>query len=93
MNSTTLEKKSNMEMLERDVGFERFIPASVIDSVKMKTLRKMIQQNFKKYGSLSEIECFFKYFELLAKVRKYDQEQFRCSLGVIFYYRNYESLI
>lgn len=82
MNSTTLEKKSNMEMLEKDVGFEKFIPATILNSVKMKTLRKMIQQYFKKYGSLTEVECYFKYFELLAKVRKYDQEQFKCSLGV-----------
>ncbi|MCL4120324.1 UNVERIFIED_CONTAM: hypothetical protein GTU68_037752, partial [Idotea baltica] len=81
MNNSTLEKKSNMEVLERDVGLDKFIPEAVINTVKTKTLRKAIQQHFKKYGSLSESECCFKYFELLSKVRKYDQEPFRCSLG------------
>ncbi|KAL7646506.1 UNVERIFIED_CONTAM: hypothetical protein RMT77_001757 [Armadillidium vulgare] len=81
MNNSTLEKKSNMEVLERDVGLDKFIPDAVIGTVKPKTLRKAIQQHFKKYGNLSESECCFKYFELLSKVRKYDQEAFRCSLG------------
>lgn len=85
MNNSTLEKKSNMEVLERDVGLDKFIPDAVIGTVKPKTLRKAIQQHFKKYGNLSESECCFKYFELLSKVRKYDQEAFRCSLGVSHY--------
>ena len=78
----TLEKKSNMEVLEKEVGLEKFIPMSVMHTVKPKALRKLVQQNFRKYGTLSESECCFKYLDILVKVRKYDQESFKCSLGV-----------
>lgn len=82
MNGSTLEKKSNLEFLEKDVGLHKFLPSSVLNTVKPKTLRKSLQQHFKKYGQLSESECFFKFLELLGKGRKYDQESFRCALGV-----------
>ena len=83
MNSSTLEKKSNIEFLEKDVGLHKFFPASLLDTVKpKKTLRKSLQQHFKKYGHYSESECYFKFFELLSKVIKYDQETFSCGLGV-----------
>ncbi|XP_037794751.1 focal adhesion kinase 1-like isoform X2 [Penaeus monodon] len=81
MNGSTLEKKSNLEFLEKDVGLHKFLPSSVLNTVKPKTLRKSLQQHFKKYGQLSESECFFKFLELLGKGRKYDQESFRCALG------------
>lgn len=42
----------------------------------------MIQQNFKKYANLSDFECRFKFLELLKLVYRYDQERFRCALGV-----------
>ena len=82
MNGSTLEKKSNLEYIEKEVGLQKFLPSSVLNSVKPKTLRKSLQQHFKKYGQLSESECFFKFFELLGKGKKYDQESFRCALGV-----------
>ncbi|XP_063604451.1 uncharacterized protein LOC134779972 isoform X1 [Penaeus indicus] len=81
MNGSTLEKKSNLEFLEKDVGLHKFLPSSILNTVKPKTLRKSLQQHFKKYGQLSESECFFKFLELLGKGRKYDQESFRCALG------------
>lgn len=81
VSSSTLEKKSNFEYLEKEVGFHKFLPSSVLNSMKAKTLRKALQTHIKKYGQLSESECYFKFLELLSKVRKYDQESFRCALG------------
>ncbi|XP_066989476.1 uncharacterized protein Fak isoform X11 [Macrobrachium rosenbergii] len=81
MNGSTLEKKSNLEYLEKEVGLHKFLPSSILNTVKSKTLRKSLQQHFKKYGQLSESECLFKFLELLGKSRKYDQESFRCALG------------
>ncbi|KAG7153494.1 Focal adhesion kinase 1-like [Homarus americanus] len=81
LSCSTLEKKSNFEYLEREVGFHKFLPSTVLNTMKSKTLRKSLQQHFKKYGHLSESECYFKFLELLGKVKKYDQESFRCALG------------
>ncbi|XP_068225529.1 focal adhesion kinase 1 isoform X3 [Palaemon carinicauda] len=81
MNGSTLEKKSNLEYLEKEVGLHKFLPSTILNTVKSKTLRKSLQQHFKKYGQLSESECLFKFLELLGKSRKYDQESFRCALG------------
>ena len=47
-----------------------------------KNLRKMIQHMFKEYSLLSEEECVFKFFETLSKVWRFDQETFKCALGV-----------
>ena len=49
---------------------------------KPKTIRKMIQQHFKKFSNLSDFECRFKFLEILKSVYRYDQERFRCALGV-----------
>ncbi|XP_069194892.1 focal adhesion kinase 1 isoform X3 [Procambarus clarkii] len=81
VSSSTLEKKSNFEYLEKEVGFHKFLPSSILNTIKTKTLRKALQQHIKKFGQLSESECYFKFLELLGKVRKYDQESFRCALG------------
>lgn len=81
MNGSTLEKKSNLEYLEKEVGLHKFLPSFVLQTVKPKTLRKSLQQHFKKYCQLSESECFFKFLELLGKGKRYDQESFRCALG------------
>ena len=78
-----MEKKSNLEFLEKEVGFHKFFPASLLDTVKpKKTLRKSLQQHYKKYGNFSESECYFKFFEIIHKILKYDQETFSCGLGV-----------
>ena len=77
-----LDKKSNFEYLERDVGLAKFLPKSVIQSNKPKAIRKLIQQHFKKYANYQERECMFKFFEILKTIYKFDQERFRCALGV-----------
>ncbi|XP_049835463.1 focal adhesion kinase 1 isoform X3 [Schistocerca gregaria] len=81
MPHVALDKKSNLEYLEREVGMHKFLPRAVLDSLKPKQLRKMIQQHFKKFASLSEVECMFKFLELLRAHYRFDQERFRCSLG------------
>lgn len=82
MTHFALDKKSNFEYLEKDIGLHKFLPSSVIMGNKPKTLRKLIQNNFKKYSLLSEIDCMFKFFELVYQVLKYDREVFECSLGI-----------
>ncbi|PSN57364.1 hypothetical protein C0J52_02892 [Blattella germanica] len=39
------------------------------------------QQHFKKVAALSELECMFKFFDLLRAHYRFDQERFRCALG------------
>ncbi|XP_067128351.1 LOW QUALITY PROTEIN: focal adhesion kinase 1-like [Centruroides vittatus] len=81
MTHVALDKKSNFEYLERDVGLHKFLPSSVITGNKPKTLRKLIQGHFKKFSSLNETDCMFKFLELIGSVMKYDRETFKCALG------------
>ena len=79
-----LDKKSNFEYLEKEVGLSKFLPKNVIQNTKPKLLRKLIQQHFKKYASLQDLDCMFKFFEILKSVYRFDQERYRCALGVRF---------
>lgn len=36
MPQVALDKKSNFEYLEKEIGFKRFLPKSVIDSMKVR---------------------------------------------------------
>ncbi|XP_036147458.1 uncharacterized protein LOC105833444 isoform X3 [Monomorium pharaonis] len=81
MPQIALDKKSNLEYLEREVGLHKFLPRSVLNGMKPKALRKLIQQHFKKVAALSELECMFKFFELLRAHYRFDQERFICALG------------
>ncbi|CAB1330526.1 unnamed protein product, partial [Coregonus sp. 'balchen'] len=57
MNPNGLEKKSNYELLEKDVGLDLFFPRELTDNMKSKALRKMIQQTFQRYSCLKEEQC------------------------------------
>lgn len=81
MPNVALDKKSNLEYLEREAGLNKFLPRAIIESVKPKTLRKLIQTQFKKVSSLSENECMFKFFEMLRAQNRYDQELYRVDFG------------
>ncbi|XP_076340279.1 focal adhesion kinase 1-like [Tachypleus tridentatus] len=81
MTLVALERKSNFEYLEKDVGLHKFLPSPVITGNKPKTLRKMIQSTFKKFSSLTEVDCMFKFLELVSQVFKYDRETISCALG------------
>lgn len=82
MPQIALDKKSNFEYLEKEVGLNKFLPKNVINTNKPKPLRKLIQQHFKKYAVLGDLECMFKFFEILKSVYRFDQERYRCALGV-----------
>ncbi|XP_015113268.1 focal adhesion kinase 1 isoform X5 [Diachasma alloeum] len=81
MPQVALDKKSNLEYLEREIGLHKFLPRSVLNGMKPKTLRKLIQQHFKKVAVLTELECMFKFFDLLRLHYGFDQERFVCALG------------
>jgi len=81
MPQIALDKKSNFEYLEKEVGLHKFLPKNVINNNKPKPLRKLIQQHFKKYAVLGDLECMFKFFEILKSVYRFDQERYRCALG------------
>lgn len=42
----------------------------------------MIQQQFKKCGTLAESACMLKFLDLLRSVYRFDRERFRCEIGV-----------
>ncbi|XP_018618432.2 focal adhesion kinase 1-like isoform X4 [Scleropages formosus] len=81
LRGNALDKKSNYELLEKDVGLKRFFPKSLLESVKPKTLRKSIQQTFKQFANLNEEQSVLKFFEILSPIYRYDKECFKCALG------------
>ncbi|XP_038626862.1 protein-tyrosine kinase 2-beta isoform X1 [Tachyglossus aculeatus] len=80
MPHNALDKKSNFELLEKEVGLELFFPKQMQDNLKPKQFRKMIQQTFQQYASLREEECVMKFFNTLAGFASIDQETYRCEL-------------
>ncbi|KAJ8008671.1 hypothetical protein DPEC_G00080840 [Dallia pectoralis] len=80
MNAKGLEKKSNFELLEKDVGLDLFFPKELIDSMKSRPLRKMIQQTFQQYATLKEDECIVRFFKTLIDFSNFDEEVFPCEL-------------
>ncbi|XP_031442491.1 protein tyrosine kinase 2aa isoform X16 [Clupea harengus] len=81
MRGNALDKKSNYELLEKDVGLRRFFPKSLLDSVKAKSLRKLIQQTFKQFANMNDEQSILKFFEILWPVYRFDKECFKCALG------------
>ncbi|CAG7731841.1 unnamed protein product [Allacma fusca] len=81
MQHIALDKKSNLEYIEKDIGLHKFLPKTVLSSVKQKALRKLIQQNFKKFVNISSNECMLHFLETVKSVLRYDQEKFQCVLG------------
>ncbi|KAM4522284.1 protein tyrosine kinase 2 beta, b isoform 1-T4 [Odontesthes bonariensis] len=80
MNSKGLEKKSNFELLEKDVGLDLFFPQQLINSMKSRQVRKLIQQTFQQYATLKEDDCMVKFFETLKAFNNFDEEAFPCEL-------------
>lgn len=81
MAHVALDRKSNFEYLEKEVGLHRFIPRLIIDSAKPKTIRKAVQSQFKSVAKLSERDAAFRFLELLRNNIEYDHERFHVSLG------------
>uniref|UniRef100_A0A673WDJ6 non-specific protein-tyrosine kinase n=1 Tax=Salmo trutta TaxID=8032 RepID=A0A673WDJ6_SALTR len=82
MNAKGLEKKSNFEVLEKDVGLNLFFPQELIDSMKSRHLRKMIQQTFQQYATLKEDECMVSFFQTLTDFITIGEEVYPCELVV-----------
>ncbi|CAN9507388.1 unnamed protein product [Ophioblennius macclurei] len=80
MNAKGLEKKSNFELLEKEVGLDLFFPPQLINSMKSRQLRKLIQQTFQQFAMLKEDDCMVKFFETLREFVSYDEEVFPCEL-------------
>ncbi|KAM9465702.1 protein-tyrosine kinase 2-beta isoform 2-T4 [Clarias gariepinus] len=80
MNANGLEKKSNFDLLEKEVGLDLFFPKELINSMKPKQLRKLIQQTFMQYSSLREEQCIMKFFETFSLFSSFDEEIFPCEL-------------
>ncbi|KAK1793314.1 hypothetical protein P4O66_011694 [Electrophorus voltai] len=80
MNANGLEKKSNFDLLEKDVGLDLFFPPELINRMKPKQLRKLIQQTFQQYSSLKEQQCIMKFFETFSVFSNFDEEVFPCEL-------------
>ncbi|KAF7669134.1 hypothetical protein LDENG_00240960, partial [Lucifuga dentata] len=80
MNAKGLEKKSNFELLEKEVGLDLFFPPELINSMKSRHLRKLIQQTFQQYATLKEEECMMKFFKTLKDFINYDEEVYPCEL-------------
>ncbi|XP_029452067.1 protein-tyrosine kinase 2-beta [Rhinatrema bivittatum] len=81
MPQNALDKKSNFDLLEKDVGLDLFFPRQMQESLKPKQFRKMIQQTFQQYASLREDECIMKFLNTLSSFTNIDQESYRCELA------------
>ncbi|XP_063733621.1 protein-tyrosine kinase 2-beta-like isoform X2 [Eleginops maclovinus] len=80
MNPNGLEKKSNFELLEKEVGLDLFFPRELIDSMKLKQLRRLVQQTFQGYSTLKQDQCMTRFFTTLAQCYSYTHESFACQL-------------
>ncbi|CAF1242738.1 unnamed protein product [Adineta steineri] len=81
LNPTALDKKVNVDYLEKELGLKRFFPQSVISSHKPRVLRKCIKACLKKYEGLAEEECVKRFCFLLKDVWNWEQEVYTCNLG------------
>lgn len=54
------DKKHHIDYIEKEIGFSNFIPKSVIDAIKQKNLKKLIQAGYKKVYNFTEMEYMLK---------------------------------
>ena len=75
------DRKQHLDYIEKEIGFSNFVPKSVIDTIKHKNLKKLVQNQYKKVYQLNDTEYIIKYFELLGTIFDFDHEKFVVSLG------------
>lgn len=75
------DRKQHLDYIEKEIGFSNFLPKSVIDTIKHKNLKKLVQTQYKKIYQLSDTEYVLKYFELLSTIFDFDHEKFVVTLG------------
>ncbi|KAF7658823.1 hypothetical protein LDENG_00007230 [Lucifuga dentata] len=81
MNPNGLEKKSNFELLRKDVGLNLFFPGELIHSMKPKAFRRLVQQTFQGYSTLTQDQCVSRFFITLAQCYDFTHEIFACTLA------------
>ncbi|XP_014117025.1 PREDICTED: protein-tyrosine kinase 2-beta [Pseudopodoces humilis] len=81
MPHNALDKKSNFEFLEKEVGLDLFFPSQMQENLKPRQLRRMIQQTFQQFAQLREDECVLKFLLTLGACAPIEQESFRCQLA------------
>eukprot|EP00794_Sanderia_malayensis_P004749 gene4749-5373_t len=81
MPQVALNKKSNLDFIEKEIGLGRFLPSNITENMKSKDIRKNIQKYFKQYSNLTEDQCCAEYFNMLIKFHRFDLEVYTCSLG------------
>lgn len=54
------DKKHHIDYIEKEKGFSNFLPKSVIDAIKQKNLKKLIQVGYKKVYNYNEMEYMLK---------------------------------
>lgn len=80
-SKSSSDHKKHLETLEKEKGFSNFIPKTVLDAVKHKTLKKLVQTMYKKVYSYTDLEYILKFFELMSTQFAYDHEKFVVTLG------------
>ncbi|XP_076804067.1 focal adhesion kinase 1-like isoform X3 [Clavelina lepadiformis] len=81
MPKDVFDKKSNFELLEKDVGLRKFFPQCVIESYRTRDLRKTVTKEFKAVAGFTGEQCVFRFFEILKRITRFDQEMYKCALG------------
>uniref|UniRef100_A0A669D1S5 non-specific protein-tyrosine kinase n=1 Tax=Oreochromis niloticus TaxID=8128 RepID=A0A669D1S5_ORENI len=66
--------------VRKEIGLDLFFPKELIDSMKPKQLRRMIQQTFQGYSTMNQDQCMAKFFTTLAQCWCFTQESFACQL-------------
>lgn len=59
MPQVALDKKSNFEYLEKEIGFKRFLPKSVIDSMKVRQFCFIVQKFWEGKKVKKRKDCVF----------------------------------
>lgn len=54
------DKKHHIDYIEKEIGFSNFLPKSVIEAMKQKQLKKLLQAGYKKVYNFSEMDFIFK---------------------------------
>lgn len=75
------DRKQHLDYIEKEIGFSSFLPKIVIDSIKHKNLKKLVQNQYKKIYQYSDSEYILRYFQLLSTVFNFDHEKFVVTLG------------
>ncbi|XP_013100344.1 focal adhesion kinase 1 isoform X2 [Stomoxys calcitrans] len=82
VNGTIPDKKQqHVDHIDKEVGFNQFLPKTVISSTKPKNLKKVILATYKKLYHLTDIEYITKYFDILKKFYETEYEKFSVMLS------------